>query len=99
MNKTSRNSQCTCGSGLKYKHCCLGNPAKNLRTEKTTIAAIGLAILSIVTAFSSSFYFHWETATLIAIIGMLLAAAVLIFTNPPKSTRDRSGSGNINFGK
>jgi uncharacterized protein YecA (UPF0149 family) len=25
--KTGRNDPCPCGSGKKYKHCCLGNKA------------------------------------------------------------------------
>lgn len=41
MKKIGRNALCPCGSGTKYKNCCLQNDANDLKTENALISALG----------------------------------------------------------
>ena len=95
----SRNSPCGCGSGIKFKHCCMGKPAPSAKARKLNIIAGVLGLSSIIVGLSGGYYWGWETAAQISIVGVLVAAALRIFFNPPAASGDRSSSGNINFGK
>ena len=44
--KTSRNSPCTCGSGMKYKQCCGLKEVKRSRT----LAIVGVLIVGVILA-------------------------------------------------
>ncbi|MBI2970412.1 MAG: SEC-C domain-containing protein [Gammaproteobacteria bacterium] len=48
--KVGRNDPCPCGSGLKYKHCCLGKDEKLSVRTKLLLALAGLVIGSAVIA-------------------------------------------------
>ena len=45
MMKTGRNNPCPCGSGLKYKHCCLGKQSSLPFSQKALIAVLVTAVL------------------------------------------------------
>jgi len=39
MPKIGRNSMCPCGSGLKYKHCCLSKDEESALEQQETAAS------------------------------------------------------------
>ena len=45
MSAIGRNEPCPCGSGKKYKHCCLNKPQKTAMATYITRAVIGLMLL------------------------------------------------------
>lgn len=52
--KINRNAPCPCGSGRKYKHCCLkkretGSPRKKLVIVLAWLAVAGITLFGIVT--------------------------------------------------
>ena len=49
----SRNDRCLCGSGLKYKKCCLGSESTQvMRSRKITrVSAVTLTLISAFVAF------------------------------------------------
>ena len=52
--KTGRNAPCPCGSGKKYKHCCLSRNSSWSRNQKLIFSSIvllliGVAILIVLT--------------------------------------------------
>lgn len=54
-DKTGRNAPCPCGSGMKYKHCCLKKAAietvqKSARTTWLILGAAALGLVLLVTA-------------------------------------------------
>ena len=99
MSEPSRNSLCECGSGVKFKHCCMGKPAPSAKAKKLNIIAGGVAAGGIIISLCGGYYWGWETAAQVAVVSVIFAAGLRLFLNPPAATRDRSGSGNINFGK
>lgn len=48
--RVGRNNPCPCGSGRKYKHCCLGKDEKLSVKTKVLLALAGLFIVSAVIA-------------------------------------------------
>jgi hypothetical protein len=53
--KTGRNEPCPCGSGKKYKHCCLGKETATSWTQKALIAIIAVILLGGLFAVFASF--------------------------------------------
>lgn len=64
----SRNDPCLCGSGLKYKKCCLGGESTQvLRSRKVTrVSAVTLALVSAFVAFQ----FGVNTSAAVALGGL-----------------------------
>ena len=102
MTDPSRNSLCPCGSGAKYKHCCLKKPGSDgtrKETNKIRRKALGITLVASVVGVSGGYYWGWETAAQISVCGVLLGLSYLIFAKPPKADRSRSSGGNIDFGR
>ena len=95
----TRNSPCPCGSGIKYKHCCLGKPAQSSGKKKIKIISLGLALVPIIVGVAGSYYWGWETAAQISVGGIMAGLGYLILAKPPSADRNRSSGGNIDFGK
>lgn len=52
MTKIGRNDPCPCGSGRKYKHCCLNRPdTASLRTQLLMLLAIAVLLMGALLAF------------------------------------------------
>ncbi len=94
-SKVNRNDPCPCGSGKKYKHCCLGTSASGF-DRKTGIA---LAIAGVALVISAILYatVGKDAAILVAGIGGLAAGAWWLFTDPP-SSKGSGDPGAISFG-
>ena len=79
----NRNDPCSCGSGKKYKHCCLGAAASGFDRKAriaSGIAAVALVIAAILYATVGK-----DAAILVAALGLLGAGAWWLFSDPPGS--------------
>jgi len=94
-SNVNRNDPCPCGSGKKYKHCCLGAPASGF-DRKTGIA---LAIVGVALVIAAILYatVGKDAAGLVIGLGVLIAGAWWLFTDPP-SSKGSGDPGSINFG-
>jgi len=92
----SRNDPCPCGSGLKYKKCCLesGGVDKQRRARRAQLLAVAVVLVAIVAGFL------WGTGAFFAaaFVGGLAVGAYLFFVDPPAS-RGGGSPGAINFGR
>ena len=93
-----RNDPCPCGSGKKYKRCCLGTeedpqvmPKKTLPTLVMLI--VGLILAAVVMVMSSA-----GNGALCAVVAMMIAGGTYIFTNMPPPNTNSGSPGGINFG-
>ena len=97
MAKTlSRNDPCSCGSGKKYKQCCINAPTKQaMRMSKL---AMTFAILSIPVGIGVGYNTNdIENGVVSGLITLLVGLGLQIFRNPPPS-RGRGGADRIGFG-
>ena len=101
--KISRNAPCPCGSGKKYKHCCLGQeigagtPEQVQASRKRTIvflSVIGLAV-SGAAGYSEGVVFGLTVAAASVLIG----AGYMIFSNPPPPRADSGNPAGLDFGR
>ncbi|MCW9707131.1 SEC-C metal-binding domain-containing protein [Fodinibius salsisoli] len=46
-NKPDRNDPCHCGSGRKYKNCCLGNDDSSLKSKLQMVGLVIVVILGL----------------------------------------------------
>ena len=95
--KVGRNDPCPCGSGMRYKRCCLGKPpVKSRKKLYFTVAAI--VALTIVVGVIMAVFLTPSKALLAPGVGLILVVVVFINHNPPDS-KGRAGSDRINFGR
>ena len=106
--RAGRNDPCPCGSGKKYKHCCL---EADLRAEAEAVGspeeghadwrlAAGLAAAVVALAAAALALADRETATAVLLGGGLLAALVIVLRRAPEpSGRSRDGHAGIHFGQ
>lgn len=97
MSEISRNAACPCGSGLKYKKCCMGKegPGRKKRLkEALLIAAVALVI-------GTAFYFITSLKIGGAIIGLGAVGAFgwYVFSNVPPPQSNSRSPGGIGFGR
>ena len=91
----NRNDPCPCGSGKKYKQCCLGTAASGFDRKAriaSSIAAIALIIAAILYATVGR-----DAAILVAALGVLGAGAWWLFSDPP-SSKGSGDPGAISYG-
>lgn len=93
--QVSRNDPCPCGSGEKYKRCCLGNPKAAARRMRVPLILAGIGVLLGVAM-------GWEqgmrTGLTVAAAGLLIAGIVASFWHPPPPGQGKGDSAGINFG-
>lgn len=92
-----RNDPCPCGSGKKYKRCCLGkgDPAERERSRRFLFAALGVVIL----AFAIGFFAGQTAGLVTGGAGLLLLGVALWLTAPPPRNPSGTDPGAINFGR
>ena len=92
----ARNDPCPCGSGKKYKKCCLGDEQANVRVRNQRAMTIGAVLLSI----AAILYFLVDPSAgkLAAGFAVVAVGAYLMFADPPTS-RGGGSPGSINFGR
>ena len=95
MGGISRNSLCPCGSGKKYKHCCLGKE-ETTKPSKALLVAGGLGLgVGVVCGF----IFDFGVGARVGVTVALVAGIAAILIKPPEKNRDRSSGSNIDFGR
>ena len=101
--KVSRNAPCPCGSGKKYKHCCLGIEtamtsqafAPNKR-KKTMSVLVGLGMI----ATGAAWYVEdLSLALTVAGASVVLGFGYLTFSNPPPPRKDAGNPAGLDFGR
>ena len=92
----SRNDPCPCGSGKKYKVCCIGQRIATPSAKLLPWLAVALALV----AGGVVGYFHGAKA------GVSVGGAALVFLgilavlrDPPASSGGGGGGANIDFGR
>ena len=91
----NRNEACPCGSGLKYKKCCLktGGP----KTRSAAVTGAVLAVIAGLIAFALGYWVDRSVGVLTAIAGLSGVGAYVMFSDPPNA-RDGGDPSSINFG-
>ena len=96
MGGISRNSPCECGSGKKYKHCCLGKvESTKMRLSKPFLAALGLVVVAGIVCGA---LYGWSAGTKVGVIGVVVVSIGGVLIKPPEKNRDRASGSNIDFG-
>jgi len=96
--QVGRNDPCPCGSGKKYKRCCLGSEEDAAAASGSTRGALVVAIIGLVLAGAAIPIMGAEVALIIGVVMLMLAGAVYIFSNMPPPNKDSGSPGGINFG-
>lgn len=97
MAQVSRNDPCPCGSGLKYKRCCLGK-APPLKGKRLLWSAL-LVVAAVGGAVAVSVMYGLMTGLGTGAVLLLLAGIFYIVRSPPPSGGGKSGASDINFGR
>ncbi|MEM1204573.1 MAG: SEC-C domain-containing protein [Acidobacteriota bacterium] len=91
-----RNELCPCGSGLKYKRCCLvtGSVDDAKRQRTTLIAIVTVVAIALVLAFAVS-------GQVGAVAGALggVGVAIWLWLSAPPPSKGGGDPGAINFGR
>ncbi|MDY7093363.1 MAG: SEC-C metal-binding domain-containing protein [Acidobacteriota bacterium] len=93
--KTGRNDPCPCGSGQKYKNCCLKSGGVE-GSQRTKIAGI-LALVVVVAVVILWFAVGRTPAALTGAVGAVIVGAYWLLSDPPPP-RTGGNPGAINFG-
>jgi hypothetical protein len=94
-NKTGRNDACPCGSGNKYKNCCLKSGGVE-GSQRPKIAGI-LALVVVVAVVIFWFAAGRTPAALTGAVGAVIVGAYWLLSDPPPP-RTGGNPGAINFG-
>ena len=106
--KISRNALCPCGSGKKYKYCCIGQPLPGEEgspaaqreassDQKKWIAYC--AVSGIIVAVAASMWRDTYTGLVVAAAWTLASIAFLIFRNPPPPNDNPGNPAGLDFGR
>ncbi len=95
MAKVQRNEPCPCGSGKKFKQCCIDKPPEKAAKR------IGLPILLCVVALGFGGLI-WSSkgavpGIVVGVGGLIIAGLVILLRDPPPS-QGGGDPGAINFG-
>ena len=97
MAKVARNESCPCGSGKKYKHCCIEKPPPQTARPRSRLPLILLPIVLLAAAL-----FAYRNGILVGLsvagVGIVLLGIIMSLHNPPPSQGNKSDSAAINFG-
>ena len=95
--EVSRNDPCPCGSGEKYKRCCLGKTETPTQGRDMKLPAI---LAAVAVASSIGVGMAGEPETGLAVGGALLLAigAWAVFRDPPPPRKGGDHPAAINFG-
>jgi hypothetical protein len=91
-----RNEPCPCGSGKKFKQCCLGKaPAKDQRFARLMIL---VALLCVGGGVAVGFMSTPKNGIMTATASLLIIGMIMLIRKPP-SSRGKGGGDQINFGR
>lgn len=92
----ARNAACPCGSGKKYKKCCLGNDSSDVLARNQRAMILG----GVLFAVSALLYFfvNPDAGKYAAGFTVVAVGAYLVLADPPGS-KGGGSPGSINFGR
>lgn len=95
-DSVARNDPCPCGSGNKYKQCCLrtGGVEKQRRQQRALWVGLG----ALAAALFVGYQWGAPPALAVAGLGALVVGAMIYFSDPP-NPRGGGDPGAINFGR
>ncbi len=93
-----RNDPCPCGSGKKYKRCCLGTKSDPEVAPKTTLPSLVVLILGLVLSSCVAWMSDLGNGGLALVVSLLIAGGTYVFTNMPPPNSNTGSPGGINFG-
>ena len=93
-----RNDPCPCGSGKKYKRCCLGSEVDPAVAPRNTKAALIAAAVAALVVIAVALTRTVNDALVLAVVAALVVAGVYIFSNMPPPNENTGSPGGINFG-
>lgn len=92
-----RNDPCPCGSGKKFKQCCLGKKAEAAQGEKQVLPIV-LAVIAVVLGIVVGVMRDAGSGLVVAISLLLVAGGAYAFMNVPPPDPKGGNPGAINFG-
>ena len=92
-----RNDPCPCGSGLKYKRCCLGKTPP-LRGKRLLWSAL-VVVLAVGAAVVMSVLHGLTTGLGTGVVLLMIAGILHIVRRPPPPGHSRGGPSGLNFGR
>ena len=92
--KPSRNDPCPCGSGKKFKNCCVDNPVV---TKKKWLMGLIMLALTVAATIAVGLTADWEMAAYVGTAVLIVAGIIYSFVDPPAS-HNKGDPGGINFG-
>ena len=97
MKNVSRNAPCPCGSGQKFKRCCLGKPAPLKGRRLLWFGTLALCVVG--GGVTMGVFYGWKTGMGTAGVAALLAGILHVIRGAPPSGRGRGSASDINFGR
>lgn len=99
MGAVSRNDPCPCGSGQKYKRCCI-NKRPVVASKKGWVYLLLYLLAAVGASVAVGMFYGWKsglgTATATVLLGGILSVVV---RSPPPSGTKKGGASDINFGR
>ena len=93
-----RNDPCPCGSGKKFKQCCLGKAASPQAEAKKHVLPIVLAVVAVVVGIGVGVSRDVSSGVVVAVSLLLVAGGAYAFMNVPPPDPKGGNPGAINFG-
>ena len=102
MSKVQRNALCPCGSGKKYKYCCMRVEEESTAVEPTVnkpllLKVIGVALFAGIAA-GFGLKDSGSGVTIFFAVG-LLAGGYVVLRKPPPSNPNSGDPSSLNFGR
>lgn len=94
---TGRNEPCPCGSGKKYKRCCLGTGGVEEIKRKSLVTTLLTVVVIVATALG--FLMSKEVGVIALVIGLAATGIWLWLTAAPPKSGTGTDPGAINFGR
>lgn len=95
MASIARNDPCPCGSGDKYKRCCMRSGGAEKQRKNQILG--GLAAAIILVALAVAIFVGTSSGITTGGVGLAIVGGYWLFTDPPKP-RSGGSPGAINFG-
>ncbi|MEM9558590.1 MAG: SEC-C metal-binding domain-containing protein [Acidobacteriota bacterium] len=92
-----RNDPCPCGSGEKYKKCCLGGADPATKKRQQTILI--LSAIALVAGIAGAIFVSKTVGLGIGLGGLFVIGTWVWLTAPPPKSGSKGDPGAINFGR
>jgi hypothetical protein len=96
LAQVSRNELCPCGSGLKFKRCCIDSTRP---PRRRIVLGVALGAAAVAAGVVAGVYLGLNTGLGVTAGALLFAGIVLVVSQPPPSSGKRRNSSNIDFGR